>query len=348
MGPIASPRARSCPLSILVLSPSPSSSTRSRLDSPTAIALGVALDTVFVEPPQLCHPVALFGRLVAPVDRDWRRPRVVGALATVCLPLGAAVLAGGVVGVVARRGPVCGTLAAAGVVFVTTSRRLLTDTARKVTTRSETDLLMARRELRALAGRDATALSAGQVRSAAIESAAENLADGWCGPLLAFAICAPRSLALGAGAAAWVKAVNTMDSMLGYRSVPTGWAPARLDDRVMWVPARLSALAIALAAGDPLAFSRARNWARAPSSPNAGWPMATLAAVLDVRLEKPDTYTLNPDRSLPAPSAAREGTAIVDRAALLVALVACLTTVFVSFVQFHTSQTARGRWLGWS
>jgi adenosylcobinamide-phosphate synthase len=306
-----------------------------------AIGLAFALDALVAEPPARVHPVALFGRLVAPVDRERRFPRAVGALASACLPLVAAGIAAGAVAAADRlavsstaadstadrRSPEPGTLLAAGVLFSTTSRRMLIDTARSVVADSERDLPRARRDLRALAGRDSAKLSPGEVRSAAVESAGENLSDGFLAPLLAFRLLARVSLPAAAGAAAWVKAVNTMDSMLGYRSTPTGWASARLDDCGMWVPARLTALCLALAAADLTALRRAAAWADEPASPNAGWPMATLATALGVRLEKPGVYTLSAGGGLPTVAEANAGIALVDRAAVLAVSVLSLTLV---------------------
>jgi adenosylcobinamide-phosphate synthase len=105
--------------------------------------------------------------------------------------------------------------------------------------------------------------------------------------------------------------------MLGYPDKPHGTASARLDDLVMWIPARLSAVLVAVAALAPRAATRARRWADAPPSPNSGWPMATLAAVLDARLEKPGVYVLNPDAPLPSVETSRTGVRVVGRAGLL-------------------------------
>ncbi|WP_435186277.1 adenosylcobinamide-phosphate synthase CbiB [Halobellus sp. EA9] len=286
-----------------------------------AVALAAGLDAAVGEPPARIHPVALLGRVVGLVDRGAKpsadaalSPRLVGALAALALPLGFAGVAVGVVATGAAVGPWLGAALAGGVLFSTTSLRLLLASAREVIDASDADLDEARTALRALAGRDAAALDAAHVRSAAVESLAENLADGLVAPLAAFAVVAAgasalagagpaagadlRTLALplAAGAAAWVKGVNTLDSMLGYRSKPVGWAPARLDDLVMWLPARASALLIAVAAGAPLLPFRAsvRRLARRPASPNSGWPMATMAAALSVRLEKPGAYDLDP------------------------------------------------------
>ena len=282
-----------------------------------AVGLALALDAAVGEPPTSAHPVAWFGRCVAPLDRAWDRPRLVGLVGAVALPLVAAGAVGGLVAVAARAAPLAGVAAAGVVLFLTTSFRTLLSTATAVSAATDRDLASARENLRALAGRDASSLSAGQVRSAAVESAAENLADGLVAPLLAFALGAQLSLAVGVALAAWVKAVNTMDSMLGYRSKPVGWAPARLDDLVMWAPARASAILLAIAAPAPGAIVAAARWVREVPSPNSGWPMGALAAALDVRLEKPGVYVLNDDADLPSVATARRGVRTVAVAGLL-------------------------------
>ncbi|MFB6218243.1 MAG: adenosylcobinamide-phosphate synthase CbiB [Halobacteriaceae archaeon] len=282
-----------------------------------AVALATLLDLLVAEFPERAHPVAAFGRAVGAVDRAWARPRLVGALAALALPLAASGVAGAVVAAGGRLDPLLGAAVAGVVLFSTTSLRMLLAVAGEVVALTEADLPAARSRARALVGRDADDLSAAEVRSAAVESAAENLADGLVAPLLAFAAAAHLSLPAAAAAATWVKAVNTMDSMLGYPGTPVGAASARLDDAAMWVPARLSAALLAAAAGDPAALLRARQWAGAPDSPNSGWPMATLAAALGVRLEKPGAYRLNPRGALPSVAQARRGVRVVGVAGLL-------------------------------
>lgn len=278
--------------------------------STAALAGAFTLDVLVGEPPRRLHPVAHFGRLVGVVDRDWRRPRLAGVLAVLALPALAALAAAGVVLLAGSQHLLFGAGVAAGVLFVTTSLRRLLSTADRVVSLSGSDPGRARTELRALAGRDADTLSPGQIRSAAVESLAENLADGVVASLVWYAVAATAATALGAsplgtvaagcGAAAWVKAVNTFDSMLGYHSVAAGWGPARLDDAVMWLPARVCALLLAATARRPRALWRARPWLSAVPSPNSGWPMATLAVVLGVRLDKPGVYVIQPDAPLPA------------------------------------------------
>jgi adenosylcobinamide-phosphate synthase len=289
-----------------------------------AILVAFVLDAAAGEPPDRLHPVAWFGSVVSVCDRGWRFPRAAGLLVAALLPLVAAVVAGGTVALADTVAPGSGVAplilvgGIAGVwLFVTMSRRMLHEVAEEVLEATDTDPDRARESIRALVGREAAPLSPDQLRSATVESAAENLADGLVAPLLAFALGAQVSLPVAVGAAAWVKAVNTLDSMLGYPQKPHGSASARLDDLVMWMPARLSAGFLSLVALDPAALGRARAWTDAPPSPNSGWPMATLAAILDVRLEKPGAYTINGGRPLPMVDQARRGLRVVDRAAVL-------------------------------
>ncbi|WP_411967955.1 CobD/CbiB family cobalamin biosynthesis protein [Haloferax sp. YSSS75] len=281
-----------------------------------AVAVAALLDSVLSEPPARVHPVALFGRVVAPFDRTWSHPVAIGAFAAVTLPLLAAGAVAGATWSVSLVSPWAGVGVAALALFSTTSLRMLLDAATTVVSLTATDVDAARSELRALAGRDPSALSADEIRSAAVESAAENLADGLVAPLLAFALLAPVSLALGTGAAAWVKAVNTLDSMLGYHHKPVGRVPAHLDDAVMWLPARLSAVLLAFVAGAPGVLAHVGPLARRPASPNSGWPMATLAALLGTRLEKPGHYLLDAGADFPDEAVATRGVRLVSRAGL--------------------------------
>uniref|UniRef100_UPI002468C65E CobD/CbiB family cobalamin biosynthesis protein n=1 Tax=Halorubrum sp. Boch-26 TaxID=2994426 RepID=UPI002468C65E len=285
----------------------------------TALAIAVALDLAVAEPPGRVHPVALFGSLVEPVDREWTRPRRVGVAAAVLLPLAAAAVAGGVVAVASLTLPALAVPVAGALLFSLVSLRMLREVTADVVAQTESDPEAARESIRALVGRDAAALSPAALRSAAVESATENLADGFVAPLAGFAagatvgpaVAPGAALPLGVAGAAWVKAVNTLDSMLGYRSKPVGWASARLDDAVMYLPARAAAACLALAAGSVGALSRARAWAREPGSPNSGWPMATAAVALDVRLAKPGHYALNPAAAPPTVADAERAVRLV-------------------------------------
>ncbi|MFB6132298.1 MAG: CobD/CbiB family cobalamin biosynthesis protein, partial [Halanaeroarchaeum sp.] len=234
-------------------------------------ALGVTfvLDRLVGEPPEAVHPVVWLGTVVDRFDRDWRHPAIVGTAVALIVPLGAALAAGGAVAAAELLDAFPGAVAGF-VLFSAVSLRSLVETGTAVIRETITDPARAAIDARSLVGRDTTKLGSGALRSAAVESVAENLADGLVGPLAAFALGSVVSLPVAAGAAAWVKAANTLDSMLGYHSHPMGWASARLDDAVAWAPARLSAALIAIAAARPGTVRTASRWAHAPASPNSG------------------------------------------------------------------------------
>ena len=283
-----------------------------------AVVLAALLDRLVGEPPNRVHPVALLGRAVAPLDRAWNSPAEMGLSIAIVLPVLVGAGVGAVVAVVVSLSVPAATVVAGLVLFSTTSLRMLLAEARAVERLLGEDLDAARDRLRSLAGRDSSDLDASEIRSAAIESIAENLADGLVAPLLAFALGALVSLPVAAGAAAFVKTVNTLDSMLGYPDKRHGTASARLDDIVMWVPARLSALALAVAAVDPETPWRARGWVDRVPSPNSGWPMGTVASALAVRLEKPGVYVLNDVARTPESADVDRAIRLVSRAGWLV------------------------------
>ncbi len=296
------------------------------------IVLACSLDLFVGEPPRRMHPVAWFGRLVGGFDRQWSTEthiqRFIGYLVACFLPLLPALLAGGAVALAIAWSPVVGAVLAAVVLFVTSSLKLLLDLTREVITATAADgqsLEDAREQVRGLVGRDVDELSPAQIRSAAIESAGENLADGFAATLLPFALLAPLSLPVAAAVAGWIKGVNTLDSMLGYRSKPHGTGSARLDDVVMFLPARITACSLAVASIRPSALTAARFDAKSLASPNSGWPMAALAHGLDVRLEKVGAYVLNADADVPSVADGERAISVVRlAAAMLVALAAIL------------------------
>jgi adenosylcobinamide-phosphate synthase len=169
-----------------------------------------------------------------------------------------------------------------------------------------------------LVSRDTSALGAGHVASAAIESLAENLPDSYLAPLLAYAA--------GGLPLAWAyRFCNTADAMIGYhdaRHEYVGKFAARLDDVLNWLPARLAGALLAVAA--PAAGGEARRAWRTlhgqhtrTASPNAGWPMSAAAGGLQVRLEKPGHYTLAGGPDLPTAADLRRARRLVLAAGIL-------------------------------
>ena len=208
--------------------------------------------------------------------------------------------------------------------------RMLRTEVQAVEQALQQSLAAGRERLSWLVSRDVSALSEAGVRESAIESLAENLNDSVVAPLFWFAL-------LGLPGAALYRFANTADAMWGYRGVYRGqrweWAgkwAARVDDALSWLPARLTAALLLLAAGGRgLRLAGAlRSEAVKTPSPNSGWPMAAMALVLGVRLRKPLIYELNPAGR--EAQAADTGHAVVYAEKTLLALMAVALIAMVS------------------
>ena len=152
-----------------------------------------------------------------------------------------------------------------------------------------------RAQVSRIVGRDTSELSAQEIRLAALETLAENLSDGVVAPLFWLVV-------LGVPGMMSYKMINTLDSMIGYRTRRFrrfGMFAARLDDVVNWVPARLTALLMLLVSVVITPTSRSRfmsiwhdilMFSKAHLSPNSGWPEAALASILACRFGGPHIY----------------------------------------------------------
>jgi adenosylcobinamide-phosphate synthase len=259
--------------------------------SPALIAAALALDLALGDPSWMPHPVRLIGRAVTlgetrlragePRTDFWRGAILVSVV--VILTALAAWVAIATAWTVANW---LGQAAALLIAWTTLALNGLDRAAGEVEhalTCGRDDL--ARAAMPALVGRDAAALDRDAMVRATVESIAENCSDGVIAPLFFLFVGGPIS-------ALAYKAVNTMDSMIGYRDtryLHFGRAAARLDDAANLVPARLTALCLAAAAalmlgrGAP-ALGACRNDARKHASPNAGFPEATMAGALGIEL----------------------------------------------------------------
>ncbi|MDE0081698.1 MAG: adenosylcobinamide-phosphate synthase CbiB [Gammaproteobacteria bacterium] len=304
------------------------------------LAGALVLDRVLGQP--RLHPVRAIGVLLGGARRLRRSRGPVGSLVE-----GAAALAvlSGVAAAASRslaalpgrpsressRFPLPATLLGAGtealLLHPALALEALADAGKRVGAALETgDLERARRSLAwDLVSRDTGALDASLCASAAIESMAENLCDS---------VVAPACAYLAAGLpGAWVyRVVNTADAMFGYRTPDLLWygkPAARADDLLNFVPARLAAALIVMAAaGRPLPRDRSRpalpevlrrlpREASRAAGPNAGWPMAAAALALGVRLRKSGTYTLNTAGAPPEADDVDAAATLIRRAAWL-------------------------------
>ena len=143
-----------------------------------------------------------------------------------------------------------------------------------------------RRQLSRIVGRDTSQLTAQQIRIAVLETMSENLSDGVIAPLFFYAIG-------GIPAMMTYKMINTMDSMIGYRSEKYeqfGKFAARLDDVANFIPARITALFMALVTNSYQGFQFILKYGNLHKSPNAGYPESALAGIMDCRFGGPNIY----------------------------------------------------------
>ncbi len=143
-----------------------------------------------------------------------------------------------------------------------------------------------RRQVSRIVGRDTAVLSAQEIRTAGLETLAENLSDGVVAPLFWFAL-------LGVPGMMAYKMVNTLDSMIGYRNEryrQFGMVAARIDDVANFIPARLTAGLMVMASGRMRIFGFVRQYGSKHASPNSGYPEAALAGILDCRFGGPHDY----------------------------------------------------------
>lgn len=243
------------------------------------------LDAALGEPKwlwsRLPHPAVLMGRLVQALDDglnegDGKRGRGVVAVAVL-------VLTGLVLGwTLSWLGSVVSVLIAA----ILIAQRSLIDHVSAVATGLRQGLPEGRAAVAMIVSRDTDRMTGPQVARSAIESGAENFSDGVIAPVFWFLVAGLPGLLI-------YKLINTADSMIGYRTEAYeefGWAAARFDDVLNIIPARLSALLLAVVTRRTGDWGEISTDARKHRSPNAGWPEAAMARALGVALAGPRSY----------------------------------------------------------
>ena len=266
------------------------------------LLLGMALEPVLGEArgplARLPHPVRTIGGLVAVLDRKLNRDersfadrRLRGVLVT-ALVASIAAAAGWAITWAGTQVPFGWLLELAAIISLLAQRSLFRHVRAVTLALSERGLEAGRAEVANIVGRDVRQLDEHGVARAAIESCAENFSDGVVAPVFWYVLFGlPGMLAY--------KAVNTMDSMLGYRNeryLAFGWASARLDDAANLIPARISGMLLTSAAALVPETDASRGFrtmlrdARLHRSPNAGWPEAAMAGALGLSLAGPRRY----------------------------------------------------------
>ncbi|MBR2114339.1 MAG: cobalamin biosynthesis protein CobD [Prevotella sp.] len=252
-----------------------------------ALLIGWVLDLLFGDPQRLPHPIVWFGKAIAFCEHRLNKGihrKLKGAL--VAIGLIAATFAIGTM--INWQLPIINFV----IVFYCLAGTTLIREVRQVFLALDRSLEEGRTQVARIVGRDTSELSAQEVRTAALETLAENLSDGVIAPLFWLAV-------LGIPGMLAYKMVNTLDSMIGYKTErykDFGCWAAHIDDVANYIPARLTALLMILSSGRKLftihysLFTFVWRYGRKHASPNSGYPEAALAGILDCRFGGPHYY----------------------------------------------------------
>ncbi len=251
-----------------------------------SLLIGWLLDLLCGDPTWLPHPVVGFGKLIAFGERhlnNGSHRKSKGTVMAVALIAFAYVLTWLLLDLL----PPIGSVGVSSIlVFFCLAGTTLIREVRAVFLALDRSLEEGRVQVARIVGRDTSELSAQEVRTAALETLAENLSDGVIAPLFWFAL-------LGVPGMLAYKMVNTLDSMIGYKTdryKDFGCWAAHIDDIANYIPARLTALLMVVVAGKPQLASFVWKNGRRHASPNSGYPEAALAAILNCRFGGPHYY----------------------------------------------------------
>ena len=250
------------------------------------LLLGWFLDLLIGDPAWLPHPVVGFGKMISfgehRLNKGTHRKLKGALMAIVLISMVFAVAYFGL-SILPPFGRVGVDLI---LIFYCLAGTTLIREVRQVFLALDRSLDEGRKQVARIVGRDTSELSAQEVRTAALETLAENLSDGVIAPLFWFAI-------LGIPGMLAYKMVNTLDSMIGYKTDryrDFGCWAAHIDDIANYIPARLTALLMIVAAGEPRLTGFVWRNGRNHASPNSGYPEAALAGILNCRFGGPHYY----------------------------------------------------------
>ena len=251
------------------------------------LLIGWLLDFIFGDPSRLPHPIVWFGKMIS-----WGEHRLnkgshrmaKGAVMAICFILLVFFVVWGFKRLVPSM--ILWLVLDTIIIFYCLAGTTLIREGREVFLALDRSLEEGRQQVARIVGRDTSQLSAQEVRTAALETLAENLSDGVIAPLFWFAL-------LGTPGMLAYKMVNTLDSMIGYRTErykDFGCWAAHIDDVANYIPARLTALLMVIASGKLSLLKFVWNNGRKHASPNSGYPEAALAGILNCRFGGPHYY----------------------------------------------------------
>ena len=251
---------------------------------------GWLLDKLLGDPQHLPHPVVGFGKMISFAEHHLNKGthrKARGAIVALTLIIFVFAAIWLLRTLLTSHLPVVVTiLLDTIIIFYCLAGTTLIREVRAVFLALDCSLEEGRRQVARIVGRDTSELSAQEVRTAALETLAENLSDGVIAPLFWLAL-------LGTPGMLAYKMVNTLDSMIGYRTErykDFGCWAARIDDVANYIPARLTALLMVMASGRISLLRFVHHYGRNHASPNSGYPEAALAGILNCRFGGPHRY----------------------------------------------------------
>jgi adenosylcobinamide-phosphate synthase len=253
------------------------------------LLIGFTLDQLLGDPEKLPHPIVGFGNIIAFGEKRLNKGKnlfVKGAIMTLLLVISFYLITFIFINITINYSHILNLSLTVLIVFYCLSARTLRREVRMVFEALEQSIDAGRKQLARIVGRDTATLEPQQIRSAALETLAENLSDGVIGPLFWFAL-------LGAPGMLAYKMINTLDSMIGYKNdryFYFGKFAARLDDVANYIPARITALLMLLVTANLSKTDFVLKNGSQHSSPNSGYPEAALAAILNCRFGGPNSY----------------------------------------------------------
>jgi adenosylcobinamide-phosphate synthase len=260
-----------------------------------SVTLAYMIDLLVGDPPQWPHPVKWIGSMISFFEKRWnqgKQRRLKGLLMlfiVLLIPFGIVLM---IVILGYKIHPLVGIIIESVIIATTIAQRSLKEASLEVyQPLKKGDLVDARRKLSYIVGRDTDFLEEGEIARGAIETVAENTSDGVTAPMFwAFLGGAPLAMVY--------RAANTCDSMVGHlsdRYKEFGWASAKWDDVMNWIPSRLTGI-IMLIGNPPESMGYRNAWkilfrdARKHPSPNSGWGEAAVAAILGIQLGGTNYY----------------------------------------------------------
>lgn len=253
------------------------------------LLLGWLADRLFGDPMNLPHPVVGFGKLISKGEKLLNKGvkrMLKGAALSLSLIVFVFILV-----YFAQKGldqinPYFTLVFNTILIFFCLAGKTLADEVRNVFLAVDESVDAGRKQVARIVGRDTSELSPQQIRTAALETLAENLSDGVIAPLFWY-------LLLGVPGMVAYKMINTLDSMIGYKNErykQFGCWAAHIDDIANYIPARLTALLMIIVSGKISLISFVTKYGSKHASPNSGYPEAALAGILDCRFGGPNIY----------------------------------------------------------